>query len=415
MKTTTSTAIRLTLVLVAAFAWLNGRAASTDAPKDTTLYFDQLFSIGSGELSSAVRLVGFFDNIREIEDRDTTKRIEIAGRASIDGVTSLNERLARERAMILRDSIIEICKVSPHKIFISSIGEDWNLLGRLVRENPDIPARERVISTIESDLDNDQKESRLRGFAEGKTWEYLAQHIFPRMRSARVTWELSKRALPAAEPPVAESYEIVELAEEIVEIENVWPETEVIEPPVEKDNDDWYRKMYFKTNVPAWALLWQNLALEVDLARHWSFSVPVYWSPYNYGKQTLKFRTLAVVPEFRYWPKATNTGFFINAHFGMAYFNYAKGGEYRYQYHSSKTPALGGGLGIGYRFYFCRNHHWAMEVAVGGGAYKLDYDIYLNTPITGSGQIIGRRKRMFYGVDQAAFSISYSFGLRKKG
>ena len=75
---------------------------------------------------------------------------------------------------------------------------------------------------------------------------------------------------------------------------------------------------------------------------------------------------------------------------------------------------IGGGLGVGYRFYFCRNHHWSMEVAVGAGVYRLDYDIFDNTDRTKYGYLLGRRKRTFFGLDQAALTFSYSFGLRKK-
>ena len=55
-----------------------------------------------------------------------------------------------------------------------------------------------------------------------------------------------------------------------------------------------------------------------------------------------------------------------------------------------------------------------MEAAVGAGVYKLDYDIFINTPSTSHGYLVGRRQRTFFGIDQAAFTISYSFGLKKR-
>lgn len=399
---------------MAGIASASGETRVPDTPKDTTLYFDQRFSLGSGEISSSVKLDGFLENVKTVEERDTTKRVMIVGRASIDGPTELNNRLARERAVILRDSIIDICKVAPSKISVSSIGEDWKMFADLVTADAGVPDRARVLSIIESGNDNDKREEALRKLSNGRTWEYLSENVFPVMRSAQVTWELTKRVLPPKEPPTPvyiEPEPVVEPEPEPV-VDEVVVE-EIIETP-QPEPDEWYRKMYIKTNAPAWALLWQNVALEVDLAKHWSISVPVYWSPYNYGTQTLKFRTLAVVPEIRYWPKADNMGFFVNAHFGMAYYNYAKNEEYRYQDHDGKTPALGGGLGVGYRFYFCRNHHWSMEVAVGAGAYRLDYDIFLNKKNINSGYLIGREKRTFFGIDQAAVTFSYSFGLRKK-
>lgn len=405
IKNTGTRALCLFSIAMVGIGSASGETAET--PRDTTLYFDQRFSLGSGEISSSVKLDGFLENVKEVEERDTTKSVKIVGRASIDGPTELNNRLARERALVVRDSIIGICKVAPAKISVSSIGEDWKMFSDLVTSDEEIPMRDKVLSIISSESDNDQKETALRKLSDGKTWAYLSEKVFPAMRSAKVTWELTKKVLPPQKTstPVYIKPEPEPVVEEVV-VE------EIVKAP--EPADDWYRKMYIKTNAPAWALLWQNIALEVDLAKHWSLSVPVYWSPYNYGTQTLKFRTLAVVPEVRYWPKADNMGFFVNAHFGMAYYNYAKNEDYRYQDHDGKTPALGGGLGVGYRFYFCRNHHWSMEVAIGAGAYRLDYDIFLNKKNINSGYLVGREKRTFFGIDQAALTFSYSFGLKKK-
>lgn len=365
---------------------------------------DQLFIINTDELISP-------SDLREISAgvnlfKDSVISVDVTGRASIDGPETFNDSLASARAAKIKEALVDVYKVPSDRILTASIGEDWTLFTELVARDENVPYKAQLLEIItDKVLAPDTKEAKIRRLGGGEPWRYLVDTILPSMRSAEVVWQVA-RPVPVErrvficdpeEPLVEEVVEVVEIA--------------VVEEPAE----DWYRKMYIKTNAPAWAMLWQNLAVEFDLARHWSFALPVYWSPYNYGKQTLKFRTLACLPEFRYWPKADNTGFFINAHFGIASYNYAKNGEYRYQDHKGHTPAIGGGIGIGYRFYFCRNHHWSMEVAVGAGAYKLDYDIFLNTPSTKDGYLVGRRKRTFFGVDQAAFTFSYSFGLRKKG
>lgn len=167
---------------------------------------------------------------------------------------------------------------------------------------------------------------------------------------------------------------------------------------------------YVKTNLPAWLMLWMNASIEFDIEHHFSAQLPVYYSGFNYFTTDVKFRTLSFVPEIRYWVKADNMGFFINAHFGFGWYNYAKGGAYRYQDHNHNTPAVGGGLGIGYRFRLPRNPRWIFEGGVGAGAYWLDYDIYENRH---NGPKIGREHRMFYGIDQAFFSIGYTFDLTK--
>ena len=52
-----------------------------------------------------------------------------------------------------------------------------------------------------------------------------------------------------------------------------------------------------------------------------------------------------------------------------------------------------------------------MEATVGAGIYKLDYDLFENRY---NGPLTGRRQRTFYGIDQAALTISYRFDLDKR-
>lgn len=53
-----------------------------------------------------------------------------------------------------------------------------------------------------------------------------------------------------------------------------------------------------------------------------------------------------------------------------------------------------------------------MEFSLGTGVYKLHYDIFHNEP---NGQRIDTRKRMFFGIDQAAVSFAYRFDWKKGG
>ena len=393
------------------------------AQENETHTFMVSFDINGSELDRE-----YADNARQIEEAvnflNRTKEdpdVEIVnvtfwGTSSPDGPTERNRELAYTRLKELERAVRSRVQLPEIPITYDSnrIGWEW-LRSEIVAS--DINAKDEVLELIDMtpvmvDFPGgrtiDCRVVELREHNGGSTWKVLSSKYFNRMRLAGAQITTRRVVHPQ---PVLESPAIFTPEEETVVREEVFVQSEVLSTAKEKP--DWYHKMYFKTNIPAWGLLWQNLAVEFDLARHWSLAIPVYWSPYDYGKPTLKFRILAVVPEIRWWPRYDNTGFFLNIHGGGAYYNVALGGEHRYQNHDSKTPAYGGGIGVGYRFYFCRNHHWAMEVALGGGAYKLVYDIYRNTSPTRSGDIIGRRTRMFYCVDQAAFSISYSFGLRK--
>ena len=158
-----------------------------------------------------------------------------------------------------------------------------------------------------------------------------------------------------------------------------------------------------------------NIAAEVDCNNHWSFALPIYYSAWNYFKTTVKFRTLSIQPEIRYWLSKNNNGFFTGAHLGLAYYNFAFNGNYRYQDHDGKTPAIGGGLSIGYRLPVSKNNRWLLEMQLGAGAYKLHYDKFFNTNNTKDGLLVESIKKTYWGLDQAAVSLSYSFDLKKKG
>ena len=179
---------------------------------------------------------------------------------------------------------------------------------------------------------------------------------------------------------------------------------------VEK-SEDWTRRMTVKTNLAGWGLMISNAAVEVDIIKNLSISVPVYYSGWNYGKSTVKFRTLTIQPEVRYYiPKAR--GFYVGAHFGLGHWNFATGGDWRYQDHNAETPSIGGGLGLGYALHFNKNPHWGLEFSIGAGAYDARYDVLYNEM---NGPYHKRDERTTYiGVDNVSISVTYEFDLRFK-
>lgn len=377
-------------------------AAQADGLK--TLHVEHNFPINIANFSADSYIAKFKDCVDSIAAIDPQVRIEIHGQASIDGPKKQNSRLALWRALALKDWLIFQTSVRSGQIKVTSDGEDWSMLHQLVANDNDIPARDSVQVIINSKLSDDQRESELRKLNNGETWDYMAAEIFPKMRrlSLDIFWHepasqetttpfsgitTSRGDLKSSHFPVSDSKSVAV------------DTSEPYEPHI-----------YIKTNIPAWGAAWSNIAVEADVAPHWSVSLPVYYSGWNYFKHTLKFRTLAIVPEARYWLKRSNTGFFINAHAGCAWYNYAKDGDYRYQDHDGRTPALGGGIGLGYRFNISRNRRWAMEAAIGCGVYRLDYDIFQNRD---NGFLLGREKHTFFGIDQAALSISYSFNQKR--
>lgn len=173
------------------------------------------------------------------------------------------------------------------------------------------------------------------------------------------------------------------------------------EEPAQKHN------IHIKTNTIGLAAAIANASVEIYIIPHLSFTFPVYYSAWNYFKTTIKFRTFYIQPEVRYWLDEDNDGLFIGTHFGYGYYNVALDGKCRYQDHNRNTPAIGGGLAIGYRMPLGCNNRWNLEFSLGCGAYKLHYDKFQNTPVTKRGLKTGEVKKTYIGPDQIGVSISY--------
>ncbi|MCM1067063.1 MAG: DUF3575 domain-containing protein [Muribaculaceae bacterium] len=170
----------------------------------------------------------------------------------------------------------------------------------------------------------------------------------------------------------------------------------------------------FKVNAVGVGLLQLNTTFELEW-RQWSVQLPVYYSNLDYFSHRVKFRTMALQPGVRYWftPEADSghRGWFVGAHFGMAWYNVALGGTDRIQDHKGRTPALGGGIEGGWRRTLGRTGRWKLELSIGVGAYKARYDHIDNH----DGTLLRYSKRTFVGIDHVGVSFCYSLDLKKGG
>ena len=207
----------------------------------------------------------------------------------------------------------------------------------------------------------------------------------------------------------------VKKTEEKADLPTDVDEENVYEESVPKVMKAWDRHYYLKTNAIGWGMGITNLAVEMDLAKHWSITLPVYYAAWNYFDTTVKFRTFAVQPEVRYWFSEENQGLFAGAHVGLAYYNVAWGGDYRYQDHNRNTPAFGGGLSVGYRKALGKSQRWKLEFSLGVGVYPLHYDKFQNKPDYKDGLMVDSKKKTYWGVDQASVSFAYTLDFKRKG
>ena len=377
--------------------------------------------IDSAYSNNAVRMQEIVDFLREVRQDSAINITEVSfcGAASPEGSDQLNRKLARGRLSALEQFVRKEVNIPDSIITRNDSYIPWDNLKSQI-EYSNFSHKDAVKAILEeesSQQTNAQVDNRivkLKQLDNGRVWAYMNQHFFSKMRNACVVLVTYKTQVqmpteqePANIPDAPEEKEVVE-------------EAVVIPSNIAADTEDWSRKLYLKTNLLYLGAGIANAAVEIDLAKHLSFSFPAYYSAWDYIKPTIKLRTLAAQPELRFWASKNNDGFFAGAHFGLAYYNVALpisplNGDYRYQDHSSKTPAIGGGVSVGYRLPISKNNHWKMEFSLGAGVYSLHYDVFHNTPNTKDGLMIGSYQKVYWGVDQAAISLSYMFDFKKKG
>ena len=380
--------------------------------------------------------------------QDTTiiiRDLSLSAFASPEGTETINTRIVRGRLNAIENLVLNNIDIPDSIITRNEQHLSWRDLESMIQES-NLYRKGDVLTIIDEILDLESKNTpynrsvlKLKALENGNIWEEIDHRFFNKMRSASVIFSTKEKEIVNQES-VQKDSTIVAIVEKELAIEDapVVPVVPVVPvkieeemiidtnislmtskpeivPMTEDEIGNWHQGLYLKTNVLGLGLAMVNTAVEIDLMQHLSLTLPIYYSAWNYFKQTIKFRTFAVQPELRYWLSEENDGFFGGVHFGLAYYNFAFDGDYRYQDHNRETPAIGGGVSIGYRLPISKNNRWRVEFSLGAGVYSNHYDKFHNTPRTKDGLMIESIKKTYWGIDQAAVSFSYSFDLKKKG
>ena len=364
------------------------------------------------------RFTAFSNKVRSLQ-RDTTAnilRVVVNATASPEGSAEVNERIAYSRAQNIAEYLSLSLRFDPNSFEVNYKDIDWPLFEQLVREDPYVPMRRQLLPLIE---DRDLRRIKVERFQ--RTWDYLLENVFPEMRSTVVVFEYE--IVPQA-PAIAPGPVTVTPQAPVVVVPPAQEEPAYnrLPPPLPDDDEldadydfseKWPWSCYLKTNLPAWGLLDANLAFEVEMGRHLSFSLPVYYSAADWFSVQNKFRVFGTQPELRFWFRDNFSGPFLGAHGTFGYYNIAlKNETFRIQDRGGKTPAYGGGFNFGWKFRLDPNgsDRWGLELCVGGGYLHLDYDMFYNVE---NGRYSSSEVRDYFGVDHASISLTYRLGKKR--
>lgn len=403
---------RFRLIILCVLGILLGHASSAAVLGDTlTVYFRQgRSSFDPAYMDNEERCQDFIRTINNIQLVSGMKidGVEFYATASPEGPVRVNERLAKARARNLSAYLQNYLDFSNTDARTYHVTEDWTTMIPWIEADPDMPSKEAALEIIRN-ASGDESERQLMALDGGAPWKYIYENYFPKLRCFRVDVHVDFY--------ISEIDEIPE-GELVIEDLPPFPDdslTPVYFPLVEKIASG--GGITLKTNTLGWTLIGANVAVEYDVIPHLSVALPFYYSGgLDYFKETLKFRGIVLQPEVRYYPwlqDGDNGGFYVGAHLGLGWYNFALDGDYRIQDHKGRRPAWGGGLGVGYSLQFKKNPRWGMEFALGAGVYDAKYDMFYNEA-NGPYFKQGIRKTWF-GIDNAAVSFTYRFDLKKKG
>ncbi len=349
----------------------------TDFRENVTIYyrFDKA-DIDSTYLTNAEALKFMDDQLSDIQAFSHLDSLSLKAISSPEGPLAYNEALSGRRAESLRRYLIDKHPHSEPKIKIGYSGEDWDGLRNMVVESSAIPNKSDVLAIIDSDINLDTKEFRLKSLDQGSSWEYISENILKYLRhGASAIFYYDLEYIKSLEPePEPEPEPIIEPIIEVVEVVEI--EQEVVEPA-------YIRKPLFalKTNLLFDVATVLNVSAEVpigkrvSLAGEWTFP----WWTWDNGEADSKRHRLQLLYgniEARYWfGSRDNRPVLTGWYAGL----YSGGGKYDFEY--DKTGVQGeffvaAGLSAGYAHTINKAHTLRMEYSASVGYLETDYRDY---------------------------------------
>ncbi len=349
--------------------------------------------------------------LQRLSKLQTTKglmvvKLETVGTASPEGDTLFNRLVSEARQKSVYMYLKNHIDVPASIIVSKSMHEDWETLAREVEKDPYISEKSRVLDIILTG-GGDRLEELLK-VDYGRPYWYIYHEIFPRIRACRITFNMDLSGL--VDEPVIGDPEDIHIPDDIFADLQVDTSLNItIQNPVPTGS------LRVKMNAAAYLMGQFNAAVEYDIIPHLSVTIPVYYSGgFDYFKETIKFRGVVIQPEVRYWPwlkGGKNAGFYVGAHLGVGWYNFALNGDYRIQDHEGHRPAWGGGIGVGYALNFKKHPRWGMEFSLGAGVYDSKYDVFYNVD-NGAYYRKGVHKA-WVGIDNVSIAFTYDFNLKK--
>lgn len=319
---------------------------------------------------NSLSLKRFVDRVHDILEKKEfdISQIRIVGYASPEGPVSLNQRLSLERAVVLKNYLMEHTGL-PEGLFTTVAGgENWDELCIMI-ENSDLSQKEKILDIIRNTPNDADPEPILKRLP-GGVYRYMLDNYFPKLRSASSIQLLQE--IPIEPAPVI--IEKVEVKDTVIVKDTVrfTPQKPVPSEPEPCRCDPPF--IAIKTNLAYWAaLITPNIEIETYFARRFSFSAEgVYrWLKDSKAKGNT-YNVAYVSPELRMYLRNDRS---YQGHYFALYGQY---GEYDLKMGNTGRQGnfRGMGLSYGYIFKFNRFDCLYFDLGISAGYGRMKYDSY---------------------------------------
>ena len=167
-----------------------------------------------------------------------------------------------------------------------------------------------------------------------------------------------------------------------------------------------YPNIAIKSNLLYDATTTINLGAEFGLGKKTTFEIPINLNAWDMSDNK-KFKHWMVQPEFRFWSCEVFNGFFWGMHGHAGQFNVGGlklpfGAFPTLEDHRYEGYFYGAGLGLGYQWIL--GNRWNLELGIGAGYTRFEYDKY---KCQQCGEKLKEGGRNYIGPDRVALSLIY--------
>ncbi|MCC8061622.1 MAG: DUF3868 domain-containing protein [Rikenellaceae bacterium] len=168
-----------------------GQLSDEDREGSLTVYFRQANLKVDPEVGDNYRtLTDMLGSIRRLQDSPDSRvsHVVVAGFASPEGSFDSNDRLAWNRAVAIKDYLLRNSDVPADRIQLYNGSEDWRGLYLQV-EKSDLYDKSQILDIIDNvpiwdPVRKTGREKELMKLDGGRTYRYLYEHFFPKLRNA---------------------------------------------------------------------------------------------------------------------------------------------------------------------------------------------------------------------------------------